>query len=105
MDLVASCPNHMNPPLSYIRPSNVGLIRVFAGITPVSVGGDSLGGTIVVDTPRPEFAARGEPRVSKGELSSFYRSNNAAWGGTATATLATDVVALVYNGSWSEADN
>jgi iron complex outermembrane recepter protein len=105
MDLVASCPNHMNPPLSYIRPGNVGLIRVFAGITPVSVGGDSLGGTIVVETPRPEFAARGEPRVSKGELSSYYRSNNAAWGGSATATVATDVVGLVYNGSWSEADN
>ena len=105
MDLVASCPNHMNPPLSYIRPSAVGVMRVFAGITPVSVGGDSLGGTIVVETARPEFAARGEPRVSKGELSSYYRSNNAAYGGSATANFATDVVGLVYNGSWSQADN
>ena len=23
MDLIASCPNHMNPPLSYIDPSNI----------------------------------------------------------------------------------
>ena len=43
MDLVASCPNHMNPALSYIAPSNLGNLQVFAGITPVSVGGDSIG--------------------------------------------------------------
>ena len=43
MDLIASCPNHMNPPLSYIDPTNIGNIKVYAGITPVSVGGDSIG--------------------------------------------------------------
>lgn len=105
MDLVSSCPNHMNPPLSYIRPSNVGFIRVFAGITPVSVGGDSLGGTIVVETPRPVFIARGEPTASKGELSGYYRSNNEAYGGSATASVATEAVGLVYTGNWSQADN
>ena len=49
MDLISACANHMNPPLSYIDPSNVGSIKVFAGITPVSMGGDSIGGTISVD--------------------------------------------------------
>jgi len=47
MDLIAACPNHMNSPLSYIDPSNVASVKVFAGITPVSVGGDSIGGTIL----------------------------------------------------------
>ncbi len=42
MDIVASCPNHMNPPLSYIDPSRVGAIKVYAGISPVSAGGDSI---------------------------------------------------------------
>jgi iron complex outermembrane recepter protein len=105
MDLVASCPNHMNPPLSYIGPSNVGVMTVFAGITPVSVGGDSLGGTIVVETLRPEFAAPGEQRLSKGEVSGYYRSNNNAYGGSATSSFATEALGLVYNGNWSQADN
>jgi iron complex outermembrane recepter protein len=105
MDLISSCPNHMNPPLSYVGPSNVGLMMVFAGITPVSVGGDSLGGTIIVETRRPEFAARGEETLSKGELSGHYRSNNDAYGGSATATFATEALSLNYNGSWSQADN
>ncbi|MDR2240496.1 MAG: TonB-dependent receptor plug domain-containing protein, partial [Zoogloeaceae bacterium] len=41
MDLIASCPNHMNPALSYVDPGNVGKLTVYAGIAPVSVGGDS----------------------------------------------------------------
>ena len=47
MTVSASCPNHMNPPLSYIDPSNVAEVNVMAGITPVSMGGDSIGGTIL----------------------------------------------------------
>ncbi len=29
MDLIASCPNHMNPPLSYLDPTNVGSLKVY----------------------------------------------------------------------------
>ena len=47
----------MNPPLSYIDPSNVAAVKVFAGITPVSLGGDSIGGTIAVASAAPTFAA------------------------------------------------
>ncbi|MGZ8270528.1 MAG: TonB-dependent receptor plug domain-containing protein, partial [Methylophilus sp.] len=49
MDLISSCANHMNPPLSYISPANVGVIDVFAGVSPVSSGGDSIAGTILVN--------------------------------------------------------
>lgn len=105
MDLIASCPNHMNPPLSYLDPSNVGMVKVFAGISPVSVGGDSIGGTISVETLDPEFAAAGEDRISKGELGTFYRSNNAAVGGNASASYATPTASIRYDGSWSQADN
>ena len=94
----------MNPPLSYIDPSNVGTLQVFAGITPVSVGGDSIGGTIIADTLSPEFAAAGE-ELTEGELGTFYRSNNDAYGGNASATYATDKFSINYNGSWSQADN
>ena len=105
MDLVASCPNHMNPPLSYVDPSNVGEIKVFAGIAPVSVGGDSIGGTISVETLAPEFAPAGEDRLTSGELGTFYRSNNGAFGGNASASHATRAASIRYDGSWSQADN
>ena len=105
MDLIASCPNHMNPPLSYVDPSNVGEIQVFAGISPVSVGGDSIGGTIQLETLAPEFAAPGEKDIIKGELGAFYRGNNDAYGGNATATYASERVSIRYSGSWSRADN
>jgi iron complex outermembrane receptor protein len=52
MDLVAACPNHMNSPLSYIDPTAVANIDVYAGVTPVSVGGDSIGGAGVARRPR-----------------------------------------------------
>ena len=105
MDLIATCPNHMNPPLSYVDPSNIGTLKVFAGITPVSVGGDSIGGTIIAETLAPEFAAPGEQSLTKGELGAFYRSNNDAYGGNAAASYATENFSIQYNGSWSQADN
>src|SRR5690606_12678173 len=39
--ITSSCPNHMNPALSYLDPEKVASIEVLAGITPVSHGGDS----------------------------------------------------------------
>jgi iron complex outermembrane receptor protein len=105
MDLIASCPNHMNPPLSYLDPSNVGTLKVYAGITPVSVGGDSIGGTIVADTRAPEFAQPGQGVLTKGEVGGFYRSNGDAFGGNLAATLATENFNLTYTGSSAQSDN
>jgi iron complex outermembrane receptor protein len=105
MDLIASCPNHMNPALSYIDPSNVGQLKVYSGITPVSAGGDSIGGTIIVDSRKPEFAAPGQAAIAKGELGAFYRSNNKASGGNISATYANEKFNINYSGSTSKADN
>ncbi|MBU1362634.1 MAG: TonB-dependent receptor [Gammaproteobacteria bacterium] len=105
MDFIATCPNHMNPPLSYLDPTNVSKIKVYAGITPVSVGGDSIGGTIVAETAVPQFAAPGQGLLTKGEIGAFYRSNNNALGGNAGATLATENFSVSYSGVYSQADN
>jgi iron complex outermembrane recepter protein len=105
MDLIASCPNHMNPPLSYIDPTNVGALQVYAGITPVSVGGDSIGGTIIASTAAPEFATSGQERLVKGEFGTFYRSNNKARGANVSATYATEAFNVAYSGALSRADN
>ena len=96
MDLMSSCPNHMNSPLSYINPTKVATVKVFAGITPVSVGGDSIGGSIQVKSAPPEFAGAGESVIAKGQAGTFYRSNGNALGynlgATAGGTLAERVV-------------
>ncbi len=52
MSITSACANHMNPPLSYVDPSQVVSADVIAGVTPVSKGGDSLGGTIIVERGR-----------------------------------------------------
>ena len=105
MDLISSCPNHMNPALSYVAPSNLGKLQVFAGISPVSVGGDSIGGTIIADRVAPEFAAPGAASLSKGEVGGFYRSNNDARGGNFSALHATEQFHIRYAGSYSKANN
>ena len=91
MDLISGCANHMNPALSYIDPANVGSVRVFAGITPVSIGGDSICGTIQVDSQAPEFARPGQATLMKGQASGFYRSNGNVQGGSLSAQTAVSV--------------
>lgn len=105
MDLMAACPNHMNSALSYIDPSKVGSITVYAGITPVSVGGDSLGGTIQVKSAPPDFAEAGQPAFAKGQAGTFFRSNANAQGYNIGATWVGHAVNLSYSGSRSQADN
>ncbi len=103
MDLVSACANHMNPPLSYIDPTRVELVKVFAGVAPVSVGGDSIGGTIQVDSTAPAFAEPGAGMLLKGEVGAAYRSNNAAQSAHASATIANESVSMRYDGSSAKA--
>jgi iron complex outermembrane recepter protein len=105
MDFISSCPNHMNPPLSYLDPSSIGKLTVYAGIAPVSVGGESIGGSIVAETAAPEFATPGQGLLTKGEVGAFYRSNNNAQGGNLGATLATENFSISYTGATAKADN
>jgi iron complex outermembrane receptor protein len=105
MNLVSACANHMNPPLSYIDPANLGAVEVFAGITPVSVGGDSIGGTIRVTSPAPEFAMPGQENLLNGQLGIFYRSNGNVKGGNASATMANERLSVTYTGSYVESGN
>lgn len=105
MDLISSCANHMNPPLSYIDPVNVDEIKVFAGITPVSLGGDSIAGTIVVNSKTPEFAQPGKGLLIDGKVNTFYRSNNDARGVNLTTSVANESVYMRYTGSSVEANN
>jgi len=105
MDLIASCPNHMNPALSYIDPTQLSELTVYAGIAPVSAGGDSIGGSISATSRPPEFAAPGQTPIMRGEVGTFYRSNNSASGANLSATYATPSFHISYSGATSKADN
>ena len=105
MDLIASCPNHMNPPLSYLAPSALADVTVFATVTPVSQGGDSIGGTISTLRKRPELVAAGEDTAITGNIGGYWRSNNQAQGLHANLSVAGDTWGLLYSGNISQADN
>src|SRR5579863_6047180 len=101
--VTAACPMHMNPPLSYIDPSNVAHIEIFPGVTPVRLGGDSIGGTIQVESAPPTFAATDDAVDKAGRLSTFYRSNGAALGGAAAASIAGRDLSLGFQSSATRA--
>ena len=105
MDLMTACPNHMNPALSFIDPTKVASVLVFAGITPVSVGGDSIGGTIQVSSAQPEFAVAGEGLLAEGELGMFHRSNGNTRGKNGRIMLASEWLNLSYAQSESDSYN
>ncbi len=113
VEITSACANHMNPPLSYIDPNNVGKIEVLSGVTPVSKGGDSIAGTISVEPKPPIFA---NPRVAStpglvpsiapgvlasGSISGFFRSSNSSFGVSGTANVATEHFSLLYNGGYT----
>lgn len=95
----SSCPNHMNPSFSYIDPSKVGSIQTMAGITSVGDGGDSIGGSIVVKTKKPEFNSK------KLNITSSYKSNNENRGASLTFGVADEKNSISYSGFDESAHN
>ena len=104
VDLISACGNHMDPPTSYLDVSNLETVKVFAGITPVSMGGDSIGGSIILNSSKPKFAT-GDDIITASKVNGFYRSNNDARGGSFMTQFATDNFFAKYSGSYSEANN
>ena len=104
MDLISACANHMNSPLSSINSSNVEEIKVYAGLTPVSMGGDSIGGSIIINSAKPEYAKNGE-KLIKNKLSTFYRANNKSKSININTSIASDRLSFNYNGSYINTGN
>jgi iron complex outermembrane receptor protein len=105
MTVSSACANHMNPPLSYVAPSNAAEVTVMAGITPVSMGGDSISGTIAVDSRRPVFASGSEQLHEEGTFTGFYHSNGQNYGSSLTGRVLGRNLAIGYAGSWTTNDD
>ncbi|NTU94381.1 MAG: TonB-dependent receptor, partial [Chlorobiaceae bacterium] len=101
--ICSACANHMNPPLSYIPASSVGYVTVHAGVTPVSIGGDSIGGTIQVESEPPLFAVAGQGLAHAGTLSTYYRSNNRARGVSLASSIASSKLSFGITASHDRA--
>jgi iron complex outermembrane receptor protein len=105
MTISSACPNHMNPTLSYVAPAQAAQVTVLAGITPVSLGGDSLGGTISVESPAPAFAEPGSNVRESGTFTGYYRSNGSNWGGSLKEAIASEHFSLSYVGSFTTTED
>ncbi|MCX5616535.1 TonB-dependent receptor [Bombella sp. TMW 2.2559] len=104
MPLMSDCPNHMNPALSQISLDEVSHSVAIAGITPVSLGGDSTGGTISVERKDPQFAREGKILVT-GDGREDWRSNGGGSGAGGSITVANDMLSLRYSGSYTHASD
>ena len=104
MTVTPACPNHMDPPLHYAAPASVDAMTVIAGFTPVSLGGDSIGGTVLV-RPLPLPFADGEKTLWFGDVGSVFRSSNDGWGWHGRAGAASQGLSVAYEGSHETADN
>ena len=105
MTISSACPNHMNPTLGYVAPAQAAHVTVLAGITPVSLGGDSMGGTITVESPAPAFAERGSKLREEGTFTGYYRSNGGNWGGSLSEAIASEHFSLGYVGAFTSTDD
>ncbi len=103
--ITPACPNHMDPPLHYASRGSMESIAVMAGITPVSQGGDSIAGTVIVKSPEPRFAKAEEHSITFGELGSFYRSSNDGYGASLSGGAADESLSTSYQGSWERASD
>jgi iron complex outermembrane recepter protein len=104
MEIGSACVMHMNPPLSLLDPSQAGNLDVIAGITPVSRGGDSIGGTVAVDSAPPEFSAGSAPQIH-GNIEAFHRTNGVANGGSASLAFTMKNFQIAYTGSYVNAND
>lgn len=104
MQITPACANHMDPPLAYAPVDAIDSLRVFAGITPVSLGGDSLAGTILVESASPAFSEDDRPRVTARATAGFDGSQNGVRTGAALGA-ATRRLGFVYTGSWQHGND
>lgn len=100
----SACPNQMDPPMHYASAGLDTEILVTPGVTPVSYGGDSLGGTIRLRRPAPVFSDD-EKTLFSGQLSAQYLGSHHGYGAGVEVGAASDKLILDYRGGWLTADD
>jgi iron complex outermembrane receptor protein len=104
MTITPACANHMDPPLHYAPVTSLESLRIVAGVTPVSQGGDSIAGTIVA-TPRGLRFADDDAFAIDAEAGSHYSTAYDGFGFRGFASAATRNVGASYAGSWQKGND
>lgn len=104
MAITPACPNHMDPPLHFVMPSDVEEIDVTPGAASVSQGGDSIAGAVSAVSKRPRLAATEafEPVLDTHFL--FRGADNGIDTG-ASLGLANDRTSVAYRYQYLQGDN
>ena len=105
MEVTSACANHMNPPLSYVSPSQAARIRVWAGISPVSEGGDNVGGTISIESADLPFSSDPQKLLTGGTYAIDGRSNGRGAGASFMQTMATSSISVGITAAYDSADD
>ncbi|MEW6118869.1 MAG: TonB-dependent receptor [Pseudomonadota bacterium] len=104
MTITPACPNHMDPPLHYAGPEALDTLEVIVGATPVSLGGDSIAGSVEAKSRPPVFAVdtawKPLARIELGASS----GNDGLQAGVELGA-ANDMLNLRYLGGYQDADN
>lgn len=103
VEATSFCPNHMNPPGSYVSAARVDEISIQPTLSPVSAGGDNIAGVIAISTAAPAFSPSGVQVA--GEVGASWRSVADALGADARVTLAAERLSLTYEAAWNRAEN
>ncbi|MBU2205736.1 MAG: TonB-dependent receptor, partial [Gammaproteobacteria bacterium] len=104
-DIGAACANEMNPPLSYISANQIHDVAVFAGVSPVSMGGDNIAGVISVSSINPTFTDSDTLSHQRSYLGSHYQSNGDVLKLIAGTELSSKNISLKYDGAYSDANS
>jgi len=98
LNVAPAGPNWMDPPLSHLPTSQLESISVIRGISPVSAGAESIGGSIKAKTAKQPYSENDET-APHGSISTGYESNNNAYsiGGQLGASTGAD--RLQFNGN------
>ncbi|MGE5320018.1 MAG: TonB-dependent receptor domain-containing protein [Hyphomicrobiaceae bacterium] len=104
MEITPACPNHMDPPLHYAGLESLGALEVIAGATPVSLGGDSLAGSVEAKSRPPRFATDAAWQPSA-RVETGYASGNDGRQAAVEMGAFNDVLNLRYLGGYQSAGN
>ena len=97
-------PNSMDSPLSYIASSRTEDISIYRGLTPVSTGIETIGGTMIVNSKQAEFS-NGDEAEFHGHATAGYASNGQARQTSLTANVANKNHRLQIAGSADRGDD
>ena len=104
LNIAPAGPNWMDPPLSNIPTQFLDSLTVVRGVSPVSAGSETIGGTVAARSKRIRFGDSDAFEFS-GEMLGGYESANGAWSAGVLLGAANQHQRMQFQGSWDDADN